>query len=109
MPIVYILHLSKSRNGFRKPRVDQQQQMLAGHLDTSSGEIVGPDLKAVREALPHYYRKAFDNAGQFWFRAERGSGKLRVAYCTLNNRRMKWLNTLYAIPKIEHNDENASV
>jgi hypothetical protein len=38
---------------------------LVGHLH--NGEHFKPDPQAVREALPYYWRKAFDrNAQRFW-------------------------------------------
>lgn len=102
MPIEYVLHLSKSRRGFHKPRIGREKAMLAGHLEPGTNEIVGPDQAAVRAALPHYYRKAFDRSGiRFWFREERGSGRLRPAYMTLYSKRMKYLNTVYAIPVVK--------
>lgn len=31
------------------------------------GEHLVPDYAAIRAALPHYHRKAFDRAGPWWF------------------------------------------
>lgn len=42
------------------------QAALVGHW--IDGKPYAPDKQAIREALPHYYRKAFDRSnGQFWF------------------------------------------
>jgi hypothetical protein len=67
-----------------------------------------PDMAAVRECLPHYWRKAFDRSGgQFWmdsrgrFAADehrRYTGN--VPYLRLNDSRGKYLATIYATPYV---------
>lgn len=95
MPLLYSLHLSRHINGFGKPSVRSVQAMLAGHQCSETRETVRPDATAVRDALPHYYRKAFDRTGgMFWFSSEAD----KPAHLTLRDRRGRYLNTVYALP-----------
>lgn len=65
---------------------------LAGHLN-DNGELIRPDDSAVRQCLPHYYRKAFDrNKGRFWF-----GDKSKTCHMTLYGANGKYLNTLKAL------------
>lgn len=90
----YCLHLSRHVDRFGKPFAPAVPAMLCGHLDSDSGAIVSPDAAAVRSALPHYWRKAFDRAGSFWFPKD-GNGAAHVA---LHDSRGRYRNTVYAIP-----------
>lgn len=95
MATLYSIHLSKPIKGFGKPSVHSKPAMIAGHTCQETGEIVSPDVQAVREALPHYYRKAFDRTGgTFWF----NKNEREAAYLTLHDARGRYLNTVYAIP-----------
>lgn len=98
MATLYSLHFGRHPKGFGKPCVKAVRAKLAGNLCPETGEIVRPDTQAVREALPHYYRAAFDRAIGFWFRSVPGGDCFKPAYVTLRNSRGKYLNTLYAIP-----------
>lgn len=99
MPTLYRLTLSRRALGFVSGPVRAVPSLgITGHL--RNGVLVVPDVDAVRECLPHYYRKAFDRAGQaFWFTSEAGKGADNSpAYCTLYSARGRLLNTLYATP-----------
>lgn len=99
---LYSLHLSKSRDGFGKPAVRSIPTTgIAGHLCPVTGVIVVPDPVAIRAALPHYYRKAFDRGHTFWFTDQAGKpNPPKPAHMTLLDRRGHTLNTLYAIPYV---------
>lgn len=94
MTTLYSIHLSRHIDGFGKPSVRAMQSALAGHL--RNGELVRPDVDAIRAALPHYYRKAFDRSGKgFAFHKHDDS---KPAHCHLHDRRGRYMNTIYAIP-----------
>jgi hypothetical protein len=98
MTLLYSLHLSRHPKGFGKPSVYPRvkHEGIHGHTDPATGELVVPNFAEVREALPHYYRAAFDRTGaQYWFDANK---PLVPCHLTLRNSRGKYLNTLYAIP-----------
>jgi hypothetical protein len=92
---VYVLHLSKSRNGFGKPTVPAIRSAHTGHYIAETGTTVKPDSAAIRAALPHYYRKAFDRAcGAIWFDKHDDN---KPAYITLRDARGRYLNTVYCL------------
>ena len=68
------------------------------------GKHLRPDYAAIRQALPHYHRKAFDRAQGWWFpltmRAAVGYAINGDNQCslTLSDRRGRLLGTIYAIP-----------
>ena len=90
----YALHLSSHIESFGKPFIPAVRANLCGHLD-ERGELVAPDMAAVRAALPYRYRAAFDRAGCFWFNRRDGE---KPAYLELRSARGAWLNVIYAIP-----------
>jgi hypothetical protein len=91
--ILYTLGLSRHVRGMVKGPVPAVPAAIAGHL--MNGDIVRPDVDAVRNCLPACYRKAFDRAGgTFWFSSENEA----PAYMTLHDTRGRYLNTLYAQP-----------
>lgn len=110
MPTLYSMHLSRHVDGFGKPSVPAViAPALSGHYGEDERDIVQPDRAAIREALPHYYRKAFDRAGSFWFPKDTitfdrsvspwvSKGSKAAAYVALYSTRGRWLNTVYAIP-----------
>lgn len=72
---------------------------LAGHLDPITSELIRPDDAALREALPHYWRKAFDRTrGRFWF-PDTGDAN-RLASLTLRDTRGRTIASLYAQPYV---------
>jgi len=62
--------------------------------------LVEPDYPAVRECLPHYWRKAWDRHGGVWFTDEAGveGDKRKPASVTLTSSRGKTLATIYLQP-----------
>lgn len=62
--------------------------------------MVEPDYAAVRECLPHYWRKAWDRRGGVWFVDEAGAtGDVRrPASVTLYGSRKRYLATIYLQP-----------
>ena len=94
MPLLYSIHLSRHIKGFGKPCVRSiPAPAISGHWDKETKDIVTPDKAAVRNALPHYWRKAFDRAS-VWFPKDGD----KPAYATLYNSRGRYLNTVYLIP-----------
>jgi len=91
---VYVLHLSKSRDGFGKPRVPALRSAYTGHWIEETQTTVKPDMAAIRAALPHYYRKAFDRAFGLWFDKHNNEAP---AYITLKDARGRYLNTVYCL------------
>jgi hypothetical protein len=65
-----------------------------GHWDDRTREIIVPDTKALRDALPHYWRAAFDRAQTFWYTRD-GNNR---AYAPLYDTRGRKLVTIYATP-----------
>ena len=60
------LHIEPSeRFVARVNAVEDNETFSAYHLD--DGKHLVPDYAAIREALPHYHRAAFNRAGSFWF------------------------------------------
>lgn len=91
MVLLFELTLSKPVKGF-SATVGAQPSGLVGVY--RQGVPYEPDRAAIRAALPHYYRAAFDrNKGSFWFERDREECN---AYLTLYDRRGKHLNTIYA-------------
>lgn len=102
MTLLFSLHLSTHKKGFGKPSVKGEPAAHCGAWDNGQGKLIAPCKDSVRQALPHYYRKAFDRSGgNFWFNKhalgieqERSS----APYLHLRDSRGRWMNTIYAIP-----------
>lgn len=76
-----------------------------GVYDPATDSCLIADAAAVRECLPHYWRKAFDRAclrGGFWYdqASEMRDGRHHGAtpFLTLRDTRGVFLATVYAIP-----------
>lgn len=96
MATLYSLHLSTHKPSFGKPCVHAVPSPgITGNLCPERGAVVVPDRQAVRHALPHYYRAAFDRAGAWWFDRH---DSFKPAHVTLRNTRGRYLTTVYAIP-----------
>lgn len=95
MTMLYSIHLGRSTQGATKASVRTVRADLAGHLSEETGELIKPDPQAVADALPWYYRRAFERARQAFafYSDDRGP-----ATCTLYSARGRYLNTIYAIP-----------
>ena len=93
MTMLYALSFSRYIKGFAAT-VRTTPRMLCGHFNTETLEIVGPDLAAVRAAMPYHWRKAFDREICLWFPRD-GDGP---ATMTLRDSRGHYLITLYARP-----------
>ena len=82
--------------------IDDTEAFRAYHL--IDGKHLRPDYAAIRQALPHYHRKAFDRAVNWWFpitlRQEVGYAIQCDNACslTLTDRRGRLLGTIYAAP-----------
>lgn len=74
----------------------------AYHLD--DGKHLIPDYAAIRDAIPHYHRKAFDRAGTWFFPITLNSAlsgipdRKNAASLYLSDARGNPLGTLYATP-----------
>jgi len=102
MTLLFSLHATPHPKLWGKPCVRSVEPAFAGLYDETSGRILAPDHDAVREALPHYWRKAFDRGGRFWYdrnaRMTPDGLKGSAPYLTLRGSRGRILATLYAIP-----------
>jgi hypothetical protein len=68
-PLHFVLNLNKPVRGFTKARIPAVPAPLVGVWH--AGETWRPDSDAVKAALPHYYRVAWDRAGgTFWVDAD---------------------------------------
>ena len=82
--------------------VDDSETFRAYHLD--NGKHLTPDYAAIRAAIPHYHRKAFDRAGKWWFPLTLHSALSGIpdaknsAGLTLHDSKGRILGTLYATP-----------
>lgn len=82
--------------------IEDNSTFRAYHLD--HGKHLVPDYAAIRAAIPHYHRKAFDRAGTWFFPITLHSAlsgildKLNAASLTLNDSKGRLLGTLYATP-----------
>lgn len=82
--------------------VEDNDTFRAYHLD--NGKHLVPDYAAIRDAIPHQHRKAFDRAGNWWFPLTLHSAlsgildKLNAASLTLHDSKGRLLGTLYATP-----------
>jgi len=92
--MLYTLSFSRHVPGFAAS-VRTTPRQLAGYLNTETSELVGPDLAAVREALPPHWRPAFDRNRDFWFPKDDARG---MPSMELRDKRGKYLTTLYAKP-----------
>ncbi len=94
MPRLYSIHLSRLVKGTAKGPV--RTVAPSGRLfdvDPSNGEMVVPDRDAIRACLPACYRKAWDrNAAMSQISGQEGF------HFTLRDSRMKYINTVYAVP-----------
>ena len=89
--LLYALHLSTPKPGFVKGPVDAVEAKVYGiYID---GKPYKPNPNATEDCLPHFYKKAFKRAGNFWFNSSTDIFNLTLYGC-----RQKYLNTLYAIP-----------
>lgn len=83
----------------------------AYHLD--NGKHMTPDYAAIRNAIPHQHRKAFDRAGPWFYPMTLHSAlsgildKLNAASLTLTDSRGRLLGTLYATPYLYTRDGQA--
>ena len=74
----------------------------AYHLD--DGKHLVPDYAAIRDAIPHHHRKAFDRAGTWFFPVTMHSAlssaidRKNAASLYLSDAKGKPLGTLYATP-----------
>lgn len=94
MALLFSLHLSHHVDGFGKPSVHARPAGIVGHY--VDGVPYQPDRDAVRAALPHYWRKAFDRTnGTWWFNKHDATMPATLSF---SDRRGRYLNTLYAIP-----------
>ena len=95
-----VLHSGSGHPTCSKGPVRAVPHMGAGracHWFTDHGMVV-PDYAAVRECLPHYWRRAWDHRGPVWFTDEPGADPTKPATCTLYNTRGKYLSTIYLQP-----------
>lgn len=104
---VAVYHGERTFIGTFKAKEDPDT-WTAYHLD--QGRHMVPDYAAIREALPHYWRKAYDRAGGFWFPATLHSplsglmDPSNAAHMNLLGSRGKHLGTLYATPYLYQRD-----
>ena len=101
-PILYlVLYRGPTRYCAKGPvrAVEHKGAGRACHYFADAGQVE-PDYAAVRECLPHYWRKAWDRRGGVWFTDEAGrEGDVRKpAHVTLKTRRGRYLTTLYLQP-----------
>lgn len=101
MTWLYEISASRKISGFGRPTVKAIPAIgITGHSVTlGEGEgagLVTPDLSAIRDALPHQYRKAFDRAGRFWFQVGADGAQTLECYLTLRDSRGRHLNTIWA-------------
>ncbi len=68
--------------------------------DWFGGKPYQPSTVAVREVLPHPYRKAFDRALKWWL-TESMSGRAMPLMCDLRDLKGKPMGTLFATPNWE--------
>lgn len=92
MTLLFDLRLSHHKAGFGKPCVAAEAAQLVGWWHEGSPHR--PNNADARQALPHYYRKAYDR-GVWWFDHYHSASP----YMTLRDARGGYLNTLYAKPR----------
>lgn len=107
MPLLWSIHATPHPRGFGKPCVKSVPAALSGVFDprakAGNGDIMRPDYDAIREALPHQWRKAWDNRGaSMWFDTygrmdDAGKYEGRMPYANLRFTNGRCV-TIYAIP-----------
>lgn len=120
MPLLWSVHATPSPRGFGKPCVRSVPAALSGVFDPrekgGNGDIMRPDYDAIREALPHQWRKAWDTRGaSMWFDKHGrmdDSGKYvgQTPYVRLQFQAGHTV-TVYAIPyyfDVQRRDEDAT-
>lgn len=82
--------------------IEDCDAFLAYHL--YEGKRLVPDYAAIRDAIPHYHRKAFDRAGTWFFPTTLNSAlsgipdRKNAASLCLRDARGNHLGTLHATP-----------
>ena len=105
-PLLFSIHATPHPKGMGKPSVRAiPPGAICGLYDEQSDAVWRPDPDAVRAALPHQWRKAWDRSGgNFWYTRDARflvGGRTTVGsmpYITLRNARGHHLATIYAIP-----------
>ena len=95
-----VLNSGPDRNCVKGPvkAVEHKGAGYGAHYFDGHG-LIEPDYAAVRECLPHYWRKAWDRRAGAWFTCEDGAPEPRKpAYVTLYSSRRKYLTTIYLQP-----------
>ena len=104
LPKLNMLHIMPSERAIATVAATENSEAFrACHLD-KDGKHLTPDYAAIRAALPHYHRKAFDRVLNWWFpvtlRSEL-SGLLdqrNACNAQLHDRKGRLLGTIYATP-----------
>ncbi len=84
--------------------VEDNEAFRAYHLDGRTGKHLVPDYAAIRNALPHYHRAAYDRVRNWWYPVTLHSdlsGLLdmkNACNTQLYDRKGRLLGTLYATP-----------
>ena len=92
--VLYTVALSRHVRGCVKGPVGAvPANGLLFDVDAATGELVVPDIGAVKECLPACYRAAFDRS------AALSQTKGRYGFhVTLYSSRGRWLNVIYLMP-----------
>ena len=83
--------------------VEDNETFRAYHLDKDGKHLV-PDYAAIRDALPHYHRKAFDRIRNWWFPVTLHSDLSGIldmknaCNAQLHDSKGRLLGTIYATP-----------
>lgn len=83
--------------------VEDNETFRAYHMDKDGAHYV-PDYAAIRDALPHYHRKAFDRVRNWWFPVTLHSAlsgildQKNACNAQMYDAKGRLLGTLYATP-----------
>ena len=96
MTILYRVELLRPKSGFGKGSVHSVAP-VGINFHVVDGTPVYPDMLAVKEAIPHNYRKALERAGQPWFDK---TDAVAPATITLRDTTGTYMNTVVLTPYV---------
>lgn len=103
MQMLFNMSFSKAVKGIGKPCIKSvpNETGLLGYYHKETGKLLIPHWDSIREALPHYYRKAFDRIerNDFWYSDYLpGSEIKKPCYIILRDSKGYELNRVYFMP-----------
>jgi hypothetical protein len=100
------LHSQHSEFNVATVRSLESDAFTSYHFDKEDGKHLEPDYAAIRAALPHQWRKAFDRINMWWFPVSliepltASPNNRNWCSATLFDSRGNLIGSLYAVPYV---------